>query len=172
MPKWETEGRKARLLKVAVDSIHDLASWRVDLLTGAFFSPKYNLEAIISDWKAEDREAARLEWKRVQREIHSLGETRTPIRGRFSNIARDIWADKQPLFYLEAMGMDALKLRPFARVKVASSYFRLYVDLGDSLRPVSKNRKRKAIRYGKPLPPSVDQAIAQKIGRAVQDYLK
>ena len=46
----------------------------------------------------------------------------------------DIFHDKQPLYYLEALGISGLKLQPFAKVKIASSYMRLYIDLGNSLR--------------------------------------
>ena len=42
--------------------------------------------------------------------------------------------------------MNGLTLKPFAKVKLSSSYEYLYVDLGTSLRAVSKNKKRKAIR--------------------------
>jgi len=39
--------------------------------------------------------------------------------------------------------------------------------LGDSLRGVSKNRKRKAIRYGK-----VNKEIHERVKLAVRDYLR
>jgi len=68
-------------------------------------------------------------------------------------------------------GMDCLKLKPFAKVKLSSSYQHLYVDLGDSLRSVSKNRKRKAIRYNKPLPQSANDIVSKLIIEAVKDYL-
>jgi len=48
---------------------------------------------------------------------------------------------------------------------------RLYVDLGDSLREVSKNKRRKAVRYGKELPKSIEQRIAERVWLAVRDYL-
>ncbi|MBA7482878.1 hypothetical protein ES707_18377 [subsurface metagenome] len=59
---------------------------------------------------------------------------------------------------------------PFVRVRLASSYIRLYVDLGEALRQVSKNKRRKAIRYGKALPKSVKRAISSKVLEAVKDY--
>jgi len=172
-PSWITAGRKARLAKVAVDSVSDLVSWQVDLSTGEFTNPHYDIDSIIQYWRSEDRETARLAWRMLQREIHSLGEPRAPIRGHFNNISRDIWADKQPLFYVEAIGMSALTLKPYALVKLNPNTFtKLQVDLGDSLRKVSKNRRHKALRYGKPLPPSATEAISRKVSLAVRDYLK
>ena len=125
------------------------------------------IETLIEDWKEEDRE----NWKLEQQAIHSLGERRYPITGRFNNISMDIFHDKQPLYYLEGLGISGLKLQPFARVRLSGSYMRLYIDLGDSLRKVSKNRKRKAIRYGKELPKAIQERIAEKVSLAVRDYL-
>ena len=67
--------------------------------------------------------------------------------------------------------MNGLTLTPFAKVKIGSSYMRLYVDLGDSLRGVSKNKRRKAVRYGRQLPKSIEQRIAERVWLAVRDYL-
>jgi len=68
--------------------------------------------------------------------------------------------------------MDCLKLKPFALVKLSSSYQHLYIDLGESLKNISKNRKRKAIRYHKPLPQSANDVVSKLIIEAVKDYLK
>jgi len=67
--------------------------------------------------------------------------------------------------------MSGLKLQPFAKVKIASSYFHLYIDIGDSLKATSKNKRRKAIRYGKPLPQEVAVRVSKLITLAVKDYL-
>ncbi len=129
-------------------------------------------ETAIDNWIAEDRQKTQQLWKAERYLMHSLSEKRLPLRGRFNNISSEIWHNQQPIFYLESLGMDGLKLKPFAKVKLSSSYQYLYVDLGDSLRGISKNRKRKAIRYGKPLPQSVDNIIAGKVWEAVKHYLK
>jgi hypothetical protein len=129
------------------------------------------IESLINDWKADDRETNRLEWKNELKIMHSMNEKTLPMRGRFNGVSSDIWHDSQPIYYLESMGMDGLKLKPFAKVKLSSSYQHLYVDLGDSLRSVSKNRKRKAIRYNKPLPQSANDIVSKLIIEAVKDYL-
>ncbi len=169
-PKWSTPDRKAYLVKLFLDSggfcIYGHRNCSI---------PKHHyevyIEGLIDDWKADDREQAKLDWIEESKVIHSLGERRYPVTGRFNNISMDIFHDKQPLYYLEALGISGLKLLPFARVKIASSYMRLYIDLGDTLRGTSKNKRRKAIRYGKELPKSIQERIGEKVRLAVRDYI-
>ena len=169
-PKWSTPNRQAVLVKLFLDS-------RGFCIFGHTNCPipehHYSvfIEGLIGDWKAEDREQASLDWKEQQKAIHSLGERKFPIRGQFSAISRDIWHESQPIYYLEALGISGLTLQPYAKVKKASSYFHLYIDLGDSLRGASKNQRRKAIRYGKELPKSITERITEKVRLAVRDYL-
>ena len=169
-PKWSTPNRQAYLVKLFLDSGGFCIFGHRNCPIPEHHYSVY-IEGVIGYWKAEDREAQRLDWIAESRAIHSLGERRTPITGRFNNISMDIFHDKQPLFYLEGLGIDGLILQPFARVKLASSYMRLYVSLGDSLRGISKNKRRKAIRYGKPLPKSISERIAEKVSLAVRDYI-
>ena len=170
-PKWSTPNRKTNLVKLFLDSGGFCIYGHKNCPTPEHHYSEF-IESLIDYWKADDREQATLERKLEARALHSLGELRTPIRGRFNNISRDIWADKQPLFYIEALGMSGITLTPFAKVKMSSSFMRLYVDLADSLRGISKNRKRKAIRYGKPLPKTIEESIAERVRLAVRDYHK
>ena len=129
-PKWSTLDRKAHLVKLFLDSggfcIYGHTACSI---------PEHHfeiyIERVIGDWKAEDREQARLDWEAERKALHSLGERRYPISGRFNNISQDIFHDRQPLYYLEALGISGLNLQPFAKVKIASSYMRLYIDLGE-----------------------------------------
>jgi hypothetical protein len=129
------------------------------------------IESLIDDWQAEDREQSKLDWQAERKLMHSLGEKSLPIRGRFNNISSEIWHNQQPVYYLESIGMDGLRLKPFAKVKLSSSFQHLYIDLGESLRGISKNRKRKAIRYNKPLPQQTNDIVSQLIMQAVKHYL-
>ncbi len=169
-PKWSTPNRKTRLVKLFVDSGGFCVFGHKDCVIPEHHYEVY-IESLIDNWQAEDREQAKLDWLAERKAIHSLGERRYPILGRFNNISQDIFHDKQPLYYLEALGMSGIKLQPFAKVRLASSYMRLYVDLGHSLRGASKNQKRKAIRYGKELPSSIQNTIARQVWLAVKAYL-
>ena len=165
-PKWSTPNRRLFLVKLFLDSggfcIYGHRNCSIPAHHYAIA-----IENIIENWKEEDRE----NWKLERKAIHSLGERRYPIRGQFNTISKDIFYDRQPLYYLEALGMDGLKLQPFAKVKIASTYYHLYIDLGDSLRSTSKNRRRKAIRYGKALPLEVEARVKKLVTLAVRDYL-
>ena len=128
-------------------------------------------DIVIANWKAVDREQDKAEWEAEQKSLHSLGERSYPVSGRFNAISRDIFASNQPLYYLEGQSISGLTLKPFVKVRLSSSYMRLYVDLGEALRQVSKSKRRKAIRYGKPLPQEVNGIIRGKVLEAVRDYL-
>lgn len=170
MPKWSTTDRKAHLVKLFLNSGGFCVFGHKDCLIAAHHYEVY-IDALISDWQAEDRQQARLDWEEERKAIHSLGERRYQ-EGRFGSISREIFYASQPLYYLEALGVSGITLTPFAKIKLGSSYMRLYVDLGDSLRGASKNQRRKAIRYGKVLPKVIDERVAATIKEAVRDYLK
>ena len=131
----------------------------------------YITELVIEGWKADDREARRLEYEIESKALHRLAEPTKPLRGQFSAISKDIWKQSQPLYYIENLAISGLSLKPFVKVRLSSSYMRLHVNLGDTLRGVSKNKKRKAIRYGKPLPASIEATITSLVNKAVTHYL-
>jgi hypothetical protein len=106
-------------------------------------------ETLIKDWIADDRAQAQAEYRAEYEARHRDYERRTPLHGKFSAIGKDIYYDSQPQFYLEAMGISGLTFKPFAKLRLASSYVRLYVDLSAVFQPLSKNQKRKAVRYGR-----------------------
>lgn len=135
---------------------------------------KYELlsDNAIKNWVSDDRQANQAIWERERKAIHALNERSYPLRGRFNNVSSVIFHESQPIYYLEHIGMNGLTLKPFALVKLASSNQQLYIDLGTSLRGVSKNRKRKAIRYHKPLPSQANEMVTRLVGEAVKDYLK
>lgn len=127
---------------------------------------------IIKEHANSKRSLKALEWENEQKIMHSLGERRTPLRGRFSNISRDIRQSTQPLYYLEGIGIDLLTFKPFAKVRLVSSWIHLFIPLGDTLRGMSANRKHKVIRYGKPIPNQINEQIHDLISQGVREYLK
>lgn len=170
LPKWATPSRQAELVKLFLDSGGFCVYGHKDCPT-----PKHHyelfIEGLIANWIADDRELATLERQEERKALHNLCEPRYTM-GRFGSISREIFYGSQPLFYIEALGMSGVKLQPFAKVRLPSSYLRLDVDLGDSLKATSKNKRRKAIRYGKRLPPKTEAKVRELVWLAVRDYLK
>ena len=170
LPQWATPPRRAKLVELFIRS-GGFCIFGEPNCTIPEHHYELFIEGLISDWKADDREARNLEYRLESIRLHSLAEPRQPLRGTFSAISKDIWKSSQPLYYIEGLGISGLTLQPFVRVRLSSSFMRLYVNLGEVLRGVSKSKKRKAIRYGKPLPATIEQAINQLVRRSVLDYL-
>jgi len=169
LPKWATLDRRNILVQLFLSSGGFCVYGHKKCLIPEHHYFLYS-EFLIKDWKQLDKEQRQAEWEAERKALHSLGERSYPIRGQFSAVSRDIYAESQPLYYLEGQAVSGITLMPFVRVRMASSYIRLYVDLGEALRQVSKSKRRKAIRYGKPLPPTIRVAIMRKVMEAVKDY--
>ena len=165
-PKWVTPDRQAHLVHLFLNSKGFCVFGHKPCPIPDHHYEVF-IEHLIRDWVSDDRAQRQAEWQAEQRQIHSLGERREPLRGRFSNIAKDIFYTEQPQFYLLGLGISGLTFKPFARVRLASSFLHLFVDLGDTLKAVSKNKRRKALRYGK-----VTNEINGKIREAVRHYLE
>ena len=169
LPKWSTPDRRNFLVQLFLSSggfcVYGHKKCQIPEHHYSLYS-----ELLIKDWKHLDRELDNALWQAERKALHSLGERSYPARGQFSAISKDIYAGNQPLYYLEGQAVSGVTFKPFVRVRLASSYIRLYVDLGEALRQVSKSQRRKAIRYGKPLPPTTRQAIMRKVLEAVRDY--
>ena len=170
MPKWATPIRQAELVRLFRQGGGFCVYGHKPC---PYPSHHYELfiEGLIKDWIADDRAQSQAEWETERRQIHSLGERRYPLRGQFNAIAQDIFFDSQAQHYLEGLGISGLTYKPFAKVRIASSYMRLMVDLGDTLKGVSKSKRRKAIRYGKALPPETQRRIDLLCSLAVRHYL-
>ncbi len=169
LPKWATLDRRNVLVQLFLSSGGFCVYGHKKCLIPEHHYFLYS-ELLIKDWKHLDREQSQAEWEAERKALHSLGERTYPVRGQFSAISRDIYAESQPLYYFEGQAVSGLTLTPFVRVRLASTYIRLYVDLGEALRQVSKSKRRKAIRYGKALPEPIKVAIRRKVLEAVRDY--
>jgi hypothetical protein len=167
-PKWSTPNRKQALVALFEKSRGFCVFGHKECQI-----PEHHyllfIDDLIRDWQAQDRSQLAATWQADREAMHSLGEHHAPINGRFNNISRDIFNDSQPLYYLETIGFDGLHLKPFARVKIGSSWVRLYVTL-DSLNERSKHAKRKAVRHGK-VTLSLQNQIIARVSEAVKHYL-
>jgi len=169
MPKWAKPYRQAHLVNLFLRSggFCVFSEWPCSCPQLHHYEPFS--EALIADWKAEDRAQDLAEWQAEQRALHGLGE-RGRTKGEFNAIAKEIWFAQQPLHYIEGLGISGLTFRPFAKVRLASSYVVLFVDIADVLKGESKNKRRKAIRYGKPLPQEIQREIALECSKAIRHY--
>ena len=87
------------------------------------------IDNLVKDWISSDRQDRQAEWQAEFEARHSTNERRYPLQGRFSAIGKDIYYDNQPEYYFEGLGISGLTFKPFAKVRLASSYIRLQVDL-------------------------------------------
>jgi len=169
-PKWATPSRQSQLVSIFLRSRGFCVFGHPHCAIPEHYYEVY-IEGLIADWRADDRQQDTDDWREERKRLHSLAERRYPIRGQFSTIAKDIFFSQQPLYYLLGYGMSGLTFKPFAKVRLASSFVNLYVDLGDSLKGTSKNKRRKAIRYGKPLPMDKQAEVERVCRLAVKHYL-
>lgn len=196
MPKWASPERQAHLVKLWGDygnrclqghsACFDLTHYiletpkalKLPYASKPYYVPQLELirlydlveRQVIQDWIREDREARAYLNRLMSRSLHRLPELGS-LRGTFNAISRDIYHDNQPQYFIEALGISGVTLRPFARVRIASSYTHLHVDIAQPLKALSKNRKRKCIRYMKPLPVAVEVDIQELCNLAIAKYL-
>ncbi len=168
LPQWSTPERRAELVSLFSRCGGFCVFGHKPCLVPEHHYTLF-IEGLIDDWKHADREQKAIQWLDELKALHSLGERRYPLRGQFSAISKEIWGGHQPLFYIQNLGISGITLKPFAKVRLPSSYMRLYVDLGNALRGVSKNKKRKAIRYNKPLAESTQNLVNRLVREAVRD---
>ena len=182
-PKWVTPTRKAQLVKlwaqygnrclkghrVSPEPDHyvlvDEATGQVELLR--LYDVKS--EGAIAYWVSDDASRRMAEWKAEQARLHRVPDLHFR-QGEFDNIRREKFLAEQPPYYIEALTPDALTFRPVALVRIPSTGVHLFVELGEPLQRASKSARRKAIRYGKPLPQDTQAAADKLIQSAVQDW--
>jgi len=169
-PKWATPHRKARLVNLFLRSGGFCVFGHRPCPYPQHHHYEPYTEGVIRDWVADDRAQAEAEWRALERAMHGLAE-RKPERGPFNATAKDAFYAQQPQYYIEGLGVSGLTFTAFVKVRLASSYVNLFVDIGKALRGVSKHRRRKAIRYGKALPLEVQEKVDEVCGQAVRHYL-
>ena len=136
---------------------------------------KEYMKILIHDWQALDRDAETARWNKERSLMHTLGETNVQLRGRFSDISRDIYHGDQPVYLITGYSVmfHADKTAyPVANVRLTSSNEILTVDITSAVKDVSKNARNKAIRYGKPLPEQATFEIEKLCSKAVREAIK
>lgn len=125
------------------------------------------IDGLVKDWISDDRVDRRVERQLEQQALHGTNNRYYPLRGQFSGVSKDIFFGKQPQFYIVAFGISGLTFKPFAKVRLASSYMFLWVELDKlTYARLSKGKKRKAVRYHKRI-----EDIDKQVILAVKDCL-
>ena len=128
------------------------------------------IEPLIKFWVDDDRgERAEL-WRKEQREMHNLNERRWK-KCQFDAVARDVFFQQQPDYYLEGVGISGLTFTRIAKVRVPSMPVRLFVDVADSKLPkkMGQNARKRARRQAA-LQIGEDKSIDTMCRKAVQHF--
>jgi hypothetical protein len=168
MPKWATEERKRQMVRLFYRSGGFCVFGEKPCKHPELHHYEPYVEGLIRYWIAEDRAQREADWQAERRRIH-----RGPVRirqGRFDTVSRDEFLARQPDYYLVGISVDALTFRPVARVRIPSTYVHLFVEIGPALKGLSKSKRRKASRYGRPLPQETQETVGTLVQKAVADW--
>jgi hypothetical protein len=170
LPQWATAQRRQHLVdlfdRCGGYCIFGDAGCRIDE-----HHYELSIEGIIDSWKAEDRERRAYEWKLEQRQI--IDGTYGQYGTTFDPVARDVYVNSRPAYYLVGMGVNPFTYQRVALVRIPSTFVHLFVDVGSavkSVQGVSKNAKRKAVRHGKIRQGALMAEIDQLCKAAVADW--
>jgi hypothetical protein len=170
MPKWATPERQAELVRLFLHSGGFCVYGESPCTNPRAHHYENYIIGLINDWVADDREARAYLNRIMSRQLHRIPEIGT-LRGSFNAISRDIYFESQPQYYIESLGISGITFKPFAKIRIASSFTRLHVDIAEPLKAVSKNKRRKAIRYGHALPVEIQRQVEEICNRAIAHYL-
>jgi hypothetical protein len=170
VPKWSTPERRQKLAELLIRSGgFCVYGERPCPYPHIHHFEKY-VTGLAKDWISDDREAKSYLNKILKSQLHRIPE-RGSLRGTFNFVSRDIYFDSQPQYYIEALGVNGFTFRPFAKIRLASSFMYLYVDIGEPLKGISKNKRRKAVRYGQSLPVEIQRQVQDICNRTIARYL-
>jgi hypothetical protein len=141
---------------------------KVPVKVESYLARMYNkvTEAAIDSWKAEDRDRRSYEWRLEQQPLND--GTYGKYGSRFDPVARDVYFQNRPEYYLVGMGVSALTHQRVALIRVPNTSAHLFVDCSDTVQELSKNAKRKMKRYGRV--PAMYKTIDEKCKQAVRDW--
>lgn len=166
IPLWSTPPRQALLVRLYLEALQTGRVYASDLFSEKLYDP-YS-EMVIDFWKADDREERSAAWQREKKRLHRLLEIRK--RGPFDTIARDEYLAARPLWRIEAMGVGAFTFKRVAKVRIPAVKQDIWVSLAGV--GLSKNKKRKLLRYGKgAIPRELEEPTYQIVKEAVSREL-
>lgn len=138
----------------AEDALAETLEW----VGGVYFVKE---EALIEDWKTEDRLERSITQKREQRLLHAAPLKRLWHRGDgFDAIARDAYLANRPTFRVLAVGVHAFTQQRVAKVEITALEKTIWVNISGA--KLSKNKLRKLFRRGD-VPEEIYSIIEQRI---------
>ena len=165
-PQWVSPARQAHLVKLFLQSGGFCIFGHKPCPSPDKHHYEPFAESVIAHWIAEDREQRQAEAQAESRALHHLGERGRPL----CQFNAEAFYSQQPTYYHEGIGISGLTFKPFAKVRIASSYVYIYVELGSVLRGLSKAKRRKSIRYGKALPWEAQREVDHLCSLAVKAH--
>ena len=166
LPKWATPERQAKLVEIFHRCGGRCVYGHNPCLNPAHYYEAY-INRLIEDWAADDREGCAALLRRERELMHRCPDQRGWGR-RFDPIVKERFLESRSSAYVEAVGVSGLTFTRIAKVRVPSSYRRLFVDVADSKLP-SKNQRRKGRRYG--LTPKEVHTVKELCDLAVKDFI-
>jgi hypothetical protein len=126
-------------------------------------------EGAIRQWRSEDISERTAEWRAERRRLHQEPDSRFK-QGGFDSLMRERYLVGRGAFHPVTLTIDPLTFRRVAVVRIPSTGVRLIVDVHEVTGSVSKGGRRKASRYGVPLPRDVAVQVDRAVNRAVADW--
>ena len=169
-PLWATPDRQAYLARLVSTLLLKQGEITLDLFSGKLDIPR--MEEAIRVWITLDREEREASWRRERRFLHAL----PPIthRGQFDSIDREIFLANRPLWNIQAVGVGAFTFQRVLKVRIPGLHNEVvWVNL-PAPKGVSKNRKRRWLRYGKGSLPEEDEdlmvrVVSEAVNRALSN---
>ena len=129
------------------------------------------IEPIIKGWIADDKVGQTALWRQEQRRLHHMTDERGWRNQLFDPVAKDVFFQQQPPYYLEGVGISGLTFTRIAKVRVSSTPVRLFVDVAESKQPKKLGQNaRKRLRRRAGLLMEEDRTIDQLCSAAVKDF--
>jgi hypothetical protein len=139
---------------------------------------EYREERLVSDWSKQDADTRRALAEFERRLLHQEqggrpGEVRGVRIGRNGTVSKEIEGDKAELYKIVGFGVSpANDNKPFAKVKLPHEETILFVDMGDTFKPLAAHKRKKIMKYGGNLPLDMASEVNRRCRMAVMAYLE
>jgi hypothetical protein len=149
------------------------AVWRMGVMGNLILEGEcfYNQveSRLIREWSLESRQDTIALNKIETIANHKTNDRILPLHGKYSGVSQDIYYSNQEDYFIDGYGINGITFKPFVKIRLASSKVRLFVDVSNVLKPLSKNQRHKALRY-KHINFNIQNCIDLACIQAVMDF--